>query len=436
MKTYKKLKYSDDYTICYGPVTNVYYPHFHKNTKIIAENAFRNSTVRILKFPKNLEEIKETSFSGCCDIRKLVFSNSIKIIRENAFFVTMIRQNTIKLPDSLEFLEQNALSHQRFDRVILPDNIERLYGLPFGRYKFKNEGKFYSCFNGDIYSKDFSILYKKGSNLPIKEGCKVIKKNAFSSFYDNKTIITLPESVERIESNSFYNTVLNTLILPKNKNLQIMPYAFENMQCENALVINDNISTSCENISQILNKVRAKIEINSKDFCIEKGVIYNADKTKLIFYPCAKEDKFFAIPNSVKEIASFAFDTNKFLESILVDSKYVTTFNMYSFKNCNNLENFSFKTPVILNEYMIGGFVKIKEIDLPKNSFIKGNLTVNYTEKSKNIKILVYEEDYKNFPHKTFLENEYEIKIKDVGYYLDKGASFKEINKMFSKNCI
>ncbi len=435
MKIYRNLKYNDDFTICYGPEKDVKYPHFHKNTKVIVENAFKESKVRILKFPKNLVEIKERAFMQCVDIKKIKFSKNLHVIGSEAFFMSKTDQRKIALPDNLLCLEDRSLSSLFARTVILPKYINCLNNIPRGNYVISDKNRYFSCVNGDIYSKDYTSLYKKASTHPILEGCKVIKSGAFTSFLHFYANITLPETVERIEGGAFCGAYLNSLSLPKNASLKIGDSAFEYMCLSNPLVLHDNIETSCENIASLFRMALINFTTDSKNLLIENNVLYSSDKSKLIFYPYNKTEETFTIPNEVKEICRNAFNSINKLQTLIIDSKEKVVFREFAIKDCRDLKEIIFKSPVVLKSFSLSGNNKIKKIDLPSTSIIEDRFMASYMLEPRRTKVLIDERDYNlDKINKSFFEEDYEVHLKNIDFYIDQNKSFKEINNMYKKN--
>ena len=57
------------------------------------------------------------------------------------------------------------------------------------------------------------------------------------------------------------------------------------------------------------------VEQNNRNYESENGVLFNAGKTELVYYPIAKRGDY-TIPDSVERIAAYAFEGNKYLETL------------------------------------------------------------------------------------------------------------------------
>lgn len=79
--------------------------------------------------------------------------------------------------------------------------------------------------------------------------------------------------------------------------------------------IGESAFSKCDNLAEI------KIESENQDYVTENGVLYNKDKTILIQYPNAKEDKTFTLPSTVTKIGKFALNRCVNLEEIKVEEE-------------------------------------------------------------------------------------------------------------------
>ncbi len=67
------------------------------------------------------------------------------------------------------------------------------------------------------------------------------------------------------------------------------------------------------------------------------GVLFNKDKTRLIYYPAGKTDEIYTVPDSVEIIEDYAFYACNNLKSVIV-SNNVNTISFRSFYKCGSLE--------------------------------------------------------------------------------------------------
>ncbi|MBQ7295293.1 MAG: leucine-rich repeat protein [Clostridia bacterium] len=195
--------------------------------------------------------------------------------------------------------------------LFLPESVKSI-----GRYAFR-----YADLNGDlnlpvgleaIGEYAFSGMYVEG-DINIPEGVKHIGNGAFSStdFYGN---INFPESLETIGENAFYYSALCKIVNIPSKVNTIGNKAFAET-------------------SVIGFTANEKNEYFSSD---ESGVLYNKDKTQILFYPSLKDGETFTIPDTVKTVSANCFYKSRYLKEIIIPES-VTKIEGGAFYNCNVL---------------------------------------------------------------------------------------------------
>ncbi|ABX41327.1 leucine-rich repeat protein [Lachnoclostridium phytofermentans] len=77
----------------------------------------------------------------------------------------------------------------------------------------------------------------------------------------------------------------------------------------------------------------------NKKACVVDGVLYNASKSTLIWYPQNKKTKTFTVPSSVTNFRQNTFEVHNYLESITLSDKLSLSLESDSswFSNCKNL---------------------------------------------------------------------------------------------------
>lgn len=114
-----------------------------------------------------------------------------------------------------------------------------------------------------------------------------------------------------------------------------------------------------------------KIENHSPYLLIEDGVIYNSDKTRLIF--CFKKKETFIVPASVRIIESHAFCNQTSLKSITLPED-LEEIHSGAFIGCTSLKRIVIPQGITrINSATFAGCVSLREIMLPNNLVHLGN---------------------------------------------------------------
>ena len=120
---------------------------------------------------------------------------------------------------------------------------------------------------------------------------------------------------------------------------EIYVYAFANNENFNSVTIPKNVKLlQVETFDRSYNIKEIIVDPENSNYSSVDGVLYNKDKTTLLYYPPAKAGSSFTIPSSVKEIGRTAFLRNKNLESVKIPNG-VTTFGFNAFDGCEKLKS-------------------------------------------------------------------------------------------------
>ncbi len=186
----------------------------------------------------------------------------------------------------------------------------------------------------DSISGDVVIPSELGG-YPVVE----ISDGVFESF-PNITSVFIPESVRTIGDYAFYNceNILDITISNGVSNIGESAFAscigIESIEIPDSVIsIGEWTFARCSSLKSIT--VNENNNYYSND---ESGVLFNKNKTKLVQYPLGNEMTEYAIPNSVTNILSGAFNRCANLENIIIPDSVTSIGNM-TFLLCENLKS-------------------------------------------------------------------------------------------------
>lgn len=148
----------------------------------IRDRAFANITFKSIKLPDSIKYIGKEAFRES-DIKELVLPENLEVIDDRAFQYANSLEGTLIIPENVKYIGQNAFQSNYLISIVFPENIE-----------FIEEGAF-------LYSELENIEFKgKGKNL------KKIGVDAFSvAKVDNKIDV---RAFEKLEIYDFNNPIL------------------------------------------------------------------------------------------------------------------------------------------------------------------------------------------------------------------------------------
>lgn len=247
---------------------------FNKNKTVLVAYCNGN-TATSYTVPNGVETIEYYAFGLSFNLEKIVISDTVTNIEEMAFW-NCSSLKEIVMSDSVKHIGVNA-----FDTVSLAEN---------GAFD-EIDGGYYlgDCLIGDnpAFSGDFII----------KDGTRLVASNALRD-HSALESITVPASVEFIGDYAF------------------LQFYYDGGE-------EDEFKSNLKSIN---------VAQDNKNFCSVDGVMFNKDKTELLYYPCGKSDTTYTVPNSVKKLAKVSFTTCRLEKLYLPDT--LETIDESAFQEC------------------------------------------------------------------------------------------------------
>jgi len=166
------------------------------------------------------------------------------------------------------------------------------------------------------------------------------------AFEDKTTVteITVPDSVVSVGANAFEGcsslVVVNLGALVKE--------------------VNADTFFGCTNLTAVF------VSENNQNLTNENGVLFNSNKTKLVFYPIGNSRESYTIPDSVKTICQGAFSGCNKLKT-LVFPKTLETIEERAFLGCENIEELLLPSSLnIIGSYAFSSLKSLKAIEIPR----------------------------------------------------------------------
>lgn len=246
------------------------------------------------------------------------------------------------------------------DTVIIADGVERIGDYAFEKCIYLYTVEFPDSVTsiGDYAFSDCSFLDK----VKLPDGLTEIGERAFEGCFSISGI-DIPDSV-----------------------ISIGDYAFTG--CGNSFFKSIDIPASVEYIghesfsgSSIEN---INVDANNKNYSSVDGVLFNKDKTEIIYYPRGKTVKEYIIPDGVVKIGYGAFEGNSSLENIEIPHS-VTEIGDYAF---NGPPLKSINIPDSVTKIGDGAFrwdSTLEEIVIPEGVKIMGDYIFAYAKPLKKV---------------------------------------------------
>ncbi|SFB22867.1 Leucine rich repeat-containing protein [Acetitomaculum ruminis DSM 5522] len=364
---------------CYdGDKSSVAIPSTINGYKVVGigtDAFYENTNITSVTIPEGVKEIKAGAFYGCSSLKTINLPKTLQSIGnsdeedldeesiyEGAFEgcgslktinipegVTFVNTKTFKdctgltsatLPQSLEEINANLFEGcTSLGSVSLSKNITKIDDEAFLNCEsLKN-----ISISGPVekIGKNAFENCKKLESATLPGNLKVIDENAFKDCSNLKSI-EIPATVTNINDGAFSGcSSLTTLNIPET--------------VEN---IGNGVFAACTSLTSVT------VDPKNKYFVYEKGVLYDINRTRIIWCSNNINGKLF-IPETVTYIDSYAFEGSNGITDLIVESG-VMSIGDFAFANCENLETVSLsKTLTHIGNSAFANCKKMNEISIP-----------------------------------------------------------------------
>ena len=319
------------------------------NIKSIDNYAFKNCfKLSSVDLPESVTHIGDHAFEGC-KFNAVNLPQNLKSIGKSAFGFCFFL-SSVDIPSSVTDIADSAFeSCTRLASVNIGSGLSTIGNLIFGdcislaKIDVSEENENYTDDGGVMFSKDKTTLicYPDGlqaDTYVIPSYVKNIGSYAFEN-YSGLEKVVISESVTNIADCAFYACFeLETVEIPESVEC-IGNTAFLLCRALKSIKIPKSVKSigtypfgGCESLVSL--EVSPENDFYTAD---ENGVLFNKDKTELIYAPRHLKNSY-AIPSGVKTVCRQAFYDCQFLTRMEIPSS-VTLFGMDAISHCYNINN-------------------------------------------------------------------------------------------------
>ncbi|MDE5564726.1 MAG: leucine-rich repeat protein, partial [Oscillospiraceae bacterium] len=249
--------------------------------------------------PDSLKYIGTGAFAGCFSLECINLPESLEVIGRDAFSSCEKLSGSLIIPDGVTEIVDVFSGCVNLESVVIPEGVKRI-----GYYTFCGCTNLLNVYvdvdNENYTSKDGVLFNKNKSELICYPGGK-------DGAYE------IPEGVTEINWSAFQGCIgLTSITIP-----------------ESVISLSGSLFSGCTNLTSI------QIDSNHESYASEDGVLFNKEKSILLYCPGGKEGNY-RIPKSVTEISEGAFDRCTNLRTISIPES-VIMIGTYSFNECTSL---------------------------------------------------------------------------------------------------
>ena len=338
----------------------------------IADHVFQHSGIVSITVPEGVQKIG-SSFNECYSLTTVRLPESLRIIGNYAFDASN-RLANVNIPAGVTVIGDCAFWEcSSLTSITIPSSVTTIGSYAFysctgltsitissgvtsiGNGVFINTAWFNNQPDGLVYVN--KILYTYKGRMSANTVLNNIRADtiaiADSAFYynNNLTDIIIPSSVTIIGNSAFSNcTGLTSIMIPASVT-SIGNYAFSN----------------CSRLTSI------NVDTQNRVYSSVDGVLFNKNRTVLVIYPAAKQDRNYNIPSGVTSVGDYAFRGCSGLTGITIPSS-VTSVGNYAFYGCTGLTSVTIPSGVISIGYSaFYGCIGLTSVTIPSSVTAIGN---------------------------------------------------------------
>ena len=261
------------------------------------------NSITCLIIPDSIVKIEAAAFISLQEVTNIVIGNGVTEISLRSFYLCGELER-------IDVSKQNS-NYSSVDGVLFnKDKTELLY-YPLGR-----KGA-YTVPDGVIKIGAYAFMYCSGlTDIVISDTVTELKDSSFYTCTGLKNII-LGNQVQKIDEHVFEDCKITEVSIPDS----VTEIAYGVFSCchhlekiiigKNEPIIKEGAFFNCENLAEI------KVHEDNSHYVSEDGVLFNSDKTVLIF--CVKNKQgTYIIPDGVKKIGMNAFENCNGLTNIII----------------------------------------------------------------------------------------------------------------------
>jgi hypothetical protein len=241
-----------------------------------------NQYLKGIILPSTLTAIKDWAFANCQYLTSVSLPDSLVSIGDSAF-TGCTSLASVNFPDALVSIGDEAFKNTPWEEDFLaaqPDDGMVYIGKIAFRYKGAMPNNTAFTVKDGTVGIAGSAFYRCGGLTSVIIPDSVVSIGAWAfGRCTGLTSVTLGKSVESIGSMAFRDCKITALAIPASVTL----IAFDAF-------------AGCTSL------ISLTVDAGSKAFSIQDGVLYNKDKTALVWYPESKPGNSFTIPKTITSI--------------------------------------------------------------------------------------------------------------------------------------
>lgn len=308
----------------------------------------------------SVQAIGNNAFDSVANLQEVIIPNTVTSMGTNVFFAsTSIKKVIIDAP--ITVLPAQTFAESTIEEVILPSTLKEIDN---GCFRKTTKLKKLELPEGLL--KLGNILFYDSSIEEVVLPNSVTEINQAFFYAKNLKKVTLSNSLTTFVASSFNNCAIEEITIPSSM-VEIAEYSF--VDCLNLKIVNvpDSIATIyATSFTNCPNLVELNVSSTNTYFVEEDGILYDKDKTKIVFVNQTRLSEVIVLPDTLEEIGSQIFKDNKIIKELTIPAS-VKNVNYNALKGCQFEKVIIGEGTKSLPDFLFSDCTKLKEVVLPES---------------------------------------------------------------------
>ena len=308
----------------------------------------------------SVEVIGNNAFDSAANLQEVIIPSTVTSMGTNVFFAsTSIKKVTIDAP--ITVLPAQTFAESTIEEVILPSTLKEI-----DNGCFRKTSKLKKLELPEGLLKLGNILFYDSSIEEVILPDTVTEINQAFFYAKNLKKVKLSNSLTAFVASSFNNCAIEEITIPSSM-VEIAEYSF--VDCLNLRTVNvpDSVATiHATSFTNCTNLVELNVSPTNTYFVEEDGILYDKDKTKIVFVNQTRLSEVIVLPDTLEEIGASVFKDNKIIKELTIPSS-VKNINYQALKGCQFEKVIIGEGTKALPDFMFTDCTKLKEVVLPES---------------------------------------------------------------------
>lgn len=315
---------------------------------------------KVYSVPENVTAISDNAFDSAANLEEITITKNVISIGTYSFSNT-ISLKKVTIEAGISVLPEYMFVNSSIEEVILPNTLTEI-----GRGCFMNTTNLKSIKIPDGVKVLANMIFYQSGVEEIELPDSVTEINQAFYYATNLKKIKLSNNITTFVASSFNNCPIEEITIPTSM-VEIAEYSFVDCPNLKAVYVPESTATIYANsFYECNNLIELTIDPNNQYFIEENGILYDVDKTKIIFINQERLSEVIVLPDTLLEIGPAVFKDNQIIKEITIPAS-VQKIEYNSFTGCQIEKAIIAEGTISLPNFLFRNCTKLKEVILPES---------------------------------------------------------------------